>query len=184
MSLRANSAGAPETHKQQAVEMGEVWVEAEKKELSNHSNNRSWTKIRRDELPAGRRVHKLVWVYKVKRDGTTKARLCIQGCTLEAGVDYDQTFSQTLRHSSARSLFALAARLGCSVRSVDYVAAYLQGEFVDGEVVYCYMPAGYEERDIDGTAFLSSELRSLSMVFHRLVAAFSAKHFPGSSPKV
>lgn len=43
---------------------------------------------------------------------------------MEAGVDYDQTFSQTIRHSSARSLFALAARLGCPVRSIDYVAAY------------------------------------------------------------
>ena len=85
-----------------------------------------------DELPPGRRVHKLIWVYKKKRDGTAKARLCVQGNTLEAGIDYDQVFSAALRYSSARALFAYAARNGCKVRSADLVAAYLQGRFVHG----------------------------------------------------
>lgn len=31
---------------------------------------------------------------------------------------------------------------------------YLQGEFLDGEVVYCYMPPGYEERDEHGNPYL------------------------------
>lgn len=151
--LRADSEGAPENHKQ-AVAAGEPWPSAERVELNNHASNRSWSKIPASELPPGRRIHKLVWVYKLKRDGTAKARLCVQGCTLEPGVDYDQTFSQTLRHSSVRSLFALACRLGCAVRSIDYVAAYLQGEFIDGEVVYCFMPDGYEEKDEDGKNFI------------------------------
>ena len=74
-------------------------------------------------------------MYKIKRDGTAKARLCVQECTLESGVNYDQTFSSTLRYSSARTLFAFAARRRCLVRSIDYVAAYLQGEFIEGEAV-------------------------------------------------
>ena len=61
----------------------------------------------------------------------------------EGGVDYDQTFASALKYHSARALFALAARKGCKVRSVDFVAAYLQGKFVEGEVVYCRMPDGY-----------------------------------------
>jgi hypothetical protein len=92
-----------------------------------------------------------VWVYKVKRDGTCKARLCVQGCTLEEGIDFDQTFSAALRYSSARGLFCYAARKGCKVRSIDYVAAYLQGKFIEGEVIYCHMPPGYVELDSDGT---------------------------------
>jgi hypothetical protein len=75
---------------------------------------------------------------KVKRDGTCKARLCAQGSTLEPGVDYDQVFSAALRYSSARSFFAFAAKTGCRVRSVDLVAAYLQGDFLYGEMVYCH----------------------------------------------
>ena len=89
-------------------------------------------------------------IYKVKRDGTAKSRLCVQGTTLEAGVDYQQVFSAALRHSSARALFAYAARNGCSVRSVDLVAAYLQGQFFDGEVVYCHLPPGHPEFDPKG----------------------------------
>jgi len=132
------------------VARGPLWIGAESKEIGNHRRNESWVTITRDELPPGRRVHKLIWVYKTKRDGTAKARLCVQGTTLESGVDYDQVWSGALRYSSARALFAYAARNGCRVRSVDLVAAYLQGRFVDGEVVYCHLPQGYPEHDSKG----------------------------------
>ena len=148
-ALRADSPDAPATHAE-AMKRGHIWVESEGKELDNHKRNESWETITVDELPPGRRVHKLIWVYKVKRDGTAKSRLCVQGSTLEAGVDYQQVFSAALRHSSARALFALAARLGCGVRSVDLVAAYLQGRFVEGEVVYTHLPVGYPEFDAKG----------------------------------
>ena len=148
-ALRAESPGAPASHSE-AVRAGQVWIDAEGKELNNHSKNRSWTTISMSEVPAGRRIHKLIWVYKLKRDGTAKARLCVQGNTLESGIDYDQVFSAALRYSSARALFAYAARTGCRVRSVDLIAAYLQGKFVDGEVVYTRLPQGYGEYDADG----------------------------------
>ena len=154
VALRADSAGAPATHRQ-AEAAGEVWILAEKKELSNHANNKSWTLIPASEVPAGRRIHKLIWVYKLKRDGTAKARLCVQGNTLESGVDYDQVYSAALRYSSARALFAYAARRGCRVRSVDLVAAYLQGRFVDGERVYCHQAQGYVERGADGEPLIA-----------------------------
>jgi hypothetical protein len=150
LALRADSPGAPASHAE-AVRAGAIWVKAEEKELRNHSANSSWTTISRSEVPAGRRIHKLIWVYKLKRDGTAKARLCVQGNTLQSGVDYDQVFSAALRYSSARALFAYASRNDCRVRSVDLVAAYLQGKFVDGEVVYTHLPTGYPEYDSDGT---------------------------------
>ena len=98
--------------------MGEPWGGAELKEMTNHFTNDSWSIIRREDVPRGRKLHKLVWVYKRKRDGTAKARLCVQGCTLLGGIDYDQTFSCTLRHSSCRAIFSFAARTGCYVRSI------------------------------------------------------------------
>ena len=94
-------------------------------------------------------------MYKLKRDGSAKARLCVQGNTLQPGVDFDQVYSAALRYSSARALFALAARTGCRVRSVDLVAAYLQGKFVDGEVVYTRLPPGAVEYDADGSPRLA-----------------------------
>jgi len=148
-ALRADSEGAPEKHAE-AMARGGPWPAAIQKELDNHFNNSSWATITRSELPKGRKLHKFVWVFKLKRDGTPKARLCVQGCTLQEGVDYDQTFAKTLLLSSARALFAYAARRGCRVRSIDYVAAYLQGEFIDGEVVYCHAPPGSEKIGADG----------------------------------
>ena len=149
IAQRADSPDAPSNHAK-AVAAGQQWLDGEMKELDNHSRNESWKLVRRRDVPRGRRIHKLVWVYKTKRSGEIKVRLCVQGCTLEAGVDFDQTFSSTLRHSSARALFAHAARRNCKVRSIDFVAAYLQGSFLDGEVVYCHMPDGYVEKDEDG----------------------------------
>jgi hypothetical protein len=153
LALRADSAGAPSTAAEAAA-WGSPWTEAMAKEMGNHAANETWVKIQRVALPRGRRVHKLVWVFKLKRDGTCKARLCVQGCTLQTGIDFDQTFSQTLRHSSARAIFAYAARKGLGVRSIDYVAAYLQGQFTEGEVVYCHMPPGHEETDPDGVPYV------------------------------
>ena len=150
-ALRADSEGAPANVREAKARGG--WDEPMAKELRNHSDNESWERISANEVPKGRRLHKLTWVFKVKRDGTLKARLCVQGCTLEQGVDFDQVFSSTLRYSSARALFALAARSRCKVRSVDWVAAYLQGSFQDGEVVYCRMPPGFEENDANGVPY-------------------------------
>ncbi|KOO34651.1 retrotransposon ty1-copia subclass, partial [Chrysochromulina tobinii] len=153
-ALRADSPDAPATHAE-AVKRGDVWMRAEGKEMANHETNKSWTFVRRADVPAGRRIHRLIWVYKVKRDGTCKARLCVQGSTLEAGVDYDQVFSAALRYSSARSLFAFAAKTGCRVRSIDLIAAYLQGEFLDGEVVYCHAAQGYAKYDKNGEPMIA-----------------------------
>ena len=36
------------------------------------------------------------------------------------------------------------------MRRYDFVAAYLQGELLEGETVYCYAPPGYERKGADG----------------------------------
>ena len=83
-------------------------------------------------------------MYKVKRDGSLKSRLCVQGCNQVAGVDYDQTFSAALRSPSLRLLAAYASQHEMKIRRWDFVSAYLQGELEEGEVTYCHAPPGYE----------------------------------------
>ena len=135
----------------QALKLDRVgWLAAEAKELASHHSNVSWTLIDRSAVPSGRRLVRLIWVYKVKRSGALKARLCVQGCTQVAGVDYDQTFCATMRSGSLRVLCALAARHQFDMRRWDFVSAYLQGELLEDEVVYCQMPPGYELIGTDG----------------------------------
>ena len=131
-------------HRSQALKQDAVeWPASERKEIANHESNESWRVVPRSSLPAGRTTVKLVWAYKNKRSGARKSRLCVQGCAQVAGVDYDQTFSPAMRPTSMRLLSSLAARHGMRMRRWDFVAAYLQGELLEGEVVYCTPPTGY-----------------------------------------
>eukprot|EP00965_Chrysotila_dentata_P181258 5983302-Pleurochrysis_carterae.AAC.1 len=66
------------------------WSAAERAEIANHAANRSWVYVDRSEVPVGRSLVRLIWVYKRKRSGAMKARLCVQGCAQIHGVDYDQ----------------------------------------------------------------------------------------------
>ena len=123
----------------------EGWAEAERRELDNHKANGSFVVMDRSQFDAeakGRRLVKLVWVYKRKRSGKLKARLCVQGCTQQAGVDYDQTFCSTLKGASLRLLSALAGQHGLGMHRWDFVSAYLQGSLEEGETVYCQPPPG------------------------------------------
>ena len=130
------------------------WLEAEQAELKNHRNNGSFTLMDRDaferEAP-NRRLVKLVWVFKRKRNGKMKARLCVQGCTQQPGIDYDQTHCATMRSTSLRMLSALAGHNGFLMRRWDFVSAFLQGDLEEGEVVYCSPPPGpYSTLGADG----------------------------------
>ena len=136
---RADSPDAPSTFAAACEDPS--FVEAIKKEWANHTRNKSWVCLEPGESPPpGRRVHNMVYVFKRKRDGTCKARICVQGCSMQAGVDFDQSWAGTSRSSTNRTLCAYAARYGCGIREFDWTAAYLQGDLIDGEAVYCHVP--------------------------------------------
>ena len=129
-ALRADSPGAPANYREAAATPD--FPDAMLTEIENHRHNESWTVIDRAEVPPGRRLHNLTWVFKHKRCGKAKARLCVQGCTMLPQIDYDQVFAATARSSSNRTICALAAVFGCELRAFDWTAAYLQGDFEEG----------------------------------------------------
>ena len=55
-----------------------------------------------------------------------------------------------MRGTSLRTLANLAAASGSCMRRYDFVAAYLQGELLEGETVFCFPPPGYEQKGKDG----------------------------------
>lgn len=109
-------------HKEAMVDDAEGWTAAEKAELENHSRNKYFTLLDRtefDKVAPNRRLVKLVWVYKRKRDGHLKARLCVQGCTQQPDIDFDQTHCATLRGTSLRMLSAIAGQHNLKMRRWD-----------------------------------------------------------------
>ena len=128
----------------------EGWLKAEEKELASHERNQSWSVIPAHQVEAGRRILRMLWVYKIKRDGTLKARLCVMGSAQRPGVDFDQTYCATMRSTSLRLLAAISAANNLSMWRIDFVSAYLQGKLEEGETVFCKMPEGYETTNSDG----------------------------------
>jgi len=147
-ALAKASSADPKTQAEAYAHDETGWKASEAKDLKNHESNGSWEYIDASQLPAT--VVSSSWVFKVKRDGSLKCRLCVQGCRQVAGVDYDQTWCGAMRGTSLRTLSNLAAMGGMRMRRYDFVAAYLQGELLEGETVYCFAPPGYERKGADG----------------------------------
>lgn len=88
------------------------------------------------------------WVYKIKKDAhgnviKYKARLVVKGFHQVKGVDYDETFAPVIRHSSLRTLFALAAEMGLRMKHLDVDTAFLNGDLE--EEVFMEQPIGFLE---------------------------------------
>ena len=144
----------PRSHAEAMRDDLEGWGAAESRELENHRKNETFKLINRSTTTGSdarrRRLVPLTRVYKRKRSGILKARLCLVGCAQRPGVDFDQVTCNTLQASSLRMLAALAALNQLHMRRWDFEAAYMQGELEAGETIECSAPPGHATTGSDG----------------------------------
>lgn len=116
------------------------WLAAMDEEVKSHKSNNTWTLV---DLPKDRKAITAKWVYKLKNVGTDnpryKARLVARGYAQIPGVDFDETFSPVVRHTSLRIMFALAIKNDMSIFQMDAVTAFLQSEL--NETIYIHATA-------------------------------------------
>ena len=150
--------GEPANYKQAvASPQKSLWLRAVEAEVKSQIDTEAWKKV----YPvAGKKVVGCRWVYKIRwgPDGTPvryKARLVIQGHQQVEGVDYFQTYAPVARLSSIRTLFAVAAAQGLTLRNTDVDTAFLQAPVE--EEIYMRQPEGYD----DGTGRVLRLLRAL-----------------------
>ena len=151
-------------HEAMASALHQKWQEAMDKEIADLLAHNTWQLVRRDSLPKGRKPAKSKWVYKVKylRDGTVeryKARFVVCGYSQVQGFDYDKAFSSTLRATSFRTLLAISAIHGLTLRQCDVTNAFTQAE-IDTDVFVEQAP-GFKVYDKDGGELVLKLLRAL-----------------------
>jgi len=81
---------------------------------------------------------------KLKPDGSIerfKARLCAEGYTQQAGIDYQETFAPVVRYDSIRLLLAIAAVNKMEIAQFNIKTAFLNGDLV--EEIYMQQPEGF-----------------------------------------
>jgi len=133
----------------------ELWLEALNNEFNSLEKLKVFTKVNKVKEGTNIITPKIIFKYKLKPDGNIdkrKARvvypllLCItRGYTQKEGVDYDKTFSLTLRQKSLRLLTALGVQNNFKIHQLDVKTAYLNAKLK--EEIYMYPPEGHKDHN-------------------------------------
>ena len=123
----------------------ENWQKAIRKEIKNMIERGVWRKVDVKNIPNNRRLIGNKWVFKIKRDGTYRARLVALGYSQIPGVDYTDNFAPVAHDVSFRIALArmMVEKLDSLVMDVE--TAFLYGDIE--EEIFMKSPIGMEEID-------------------------------------
>ena len=118
------------------------WLEAVAYEFKKLEDLKVWKKIKKSEIPEGRRCVKHKWVWAIKRDGTFRARLVACGYSQIPGVDFQDAYSPVINDVCIRILLIMILVYGYKYILSDVESAFLNG--VLEEEIYMNCPEGME----------------------------------------
>ena len=121
------------------------WRTVIRKEIRSMIERGVWRKTNRKTIPSNRRLIGNKWVFKIKRDGTCRARLVVLGYSQIPGVDYTDNFAPVAHDVSFRIALArmMVEKLDSLVMDVE--TAFLYREI--DEEIFMKSPVGMEEID-------------------------------------
>ena len=121
------------------------WRAAIRKAIRSMINRGVWRKTDRAKIPKTRRLIGNKWVFKIKRDGTYRARLVALGYSQIPGVDYTDNFAPVTHNVSFRIALAImmVGKFESLVMGVETAFLY---EEIDEEI---FMKSPVEMEGID-----------------------------------
>jgi hypothetical protein len=151
----------------------EKWIEAMEREKASLYEMSTWDEI---QPPKDKPIIGSRWVFAVKLDAygivsRYKARLVARGDKQKKGINYNETFSPTLRSETIRYLISYAVHVNLELHHLDVETAYLNGD-VDEEI-YMKLPEGFNQRETK-IAKLSKALYGLKQAGRRWHKKFVA----------
>lgn len=116
----------------------EQWKGACLTEMAAHLENGTFDAV---PCPEGVKPIGCRWVFTIKDSGLYKARLVAKGFTQVKRIDFNETFSPVIKHTSIRLMFAIAVKHGMEVHAADFNSAFLNSQL--NEDIYMRQPPGY-----------------------------------------
>lgn len=150
MCIQNNTLDTSELSLEEALQGPEKenWLQAIREELQCFNENKAWELV---DAPDKGTIVKCKWVLKRKCDSDNnvryRARLVAKGFNQRCGIDYNETFSPVVRHSTLRLLFSLCVQLNLDTAHLDVKTAFLNGELE--ETIYMQKPEGFVCSDKD-----------------------------------
>ena len=120
MSTVTSDPKSPETYKE-AMESNdkENWILGIKKEFKNIKEKQVWKKISRTEMENGKQPLGTKWVFKLKDNGTYRARLVVKGYNQIPGVDFTGSHSPVATDVTICTFLIAAIIFGWNIEQFD-----------------------------------------------------------------
>ena len=123
------------------------WRRAIKNEYGGMKTRKLMKKVKKEDIPLGRKLIGYKWIFTKKRDGTYKARLVAKGFTQVAGVDFTAHKAPVMQDASFRLMLLYLMLYGVDAITSDVAMAFINGYFSNGEVLFMEAPKGMEDID-------------------------------------
>ena len=106
-------------------------------------NKKVWRAIHKTDVPKDRRLIGCKWVFKIKRDGTYRARLVALGYSQVPGADFTDNFAPAVNDVTFRVALPrkMMENLNCMLMDVE--TAFMYGEIE--EEIHMEVPVGMKE---------------------------------------
>jgi hypothetical protein len=122
-----------------------IWLPAIKLELRNMRKREVWRIVKKGEVPPNRRLIGCKWIFKLKADGTARARVVAQGFGQIPGVDFMENYAPVLKDETFRLVLVYMLIKQLESEQIDVETAFLHGDLE--EKIYMRCPEGLDCED-------------------------------------